>query len=616
VGFFVPSALALGLSLVVLVAIYLRHRSRPLLEVSSLTLFEPTAAPAVRSRVLRLDPLFWFDAACLTALTLLAAGLYVHETRPAPRPQRHALIFDLGASMGATDGRGDRLAEAQQQALALLDHAAPAQEFSIITYALEATRVAARSNRRSDLREAILALRPEAVTPGQTALGAALSDAASADEIDLFTDHRPPPRLLDAGHLHGVVHLHLVGSPGANLAIVALDPGVPRNLEGYCLVRSFADVPRTTELAIDLDRRPVFHSPLMLEPRAQMTVRFGPLPQGGVLHARLLQPDDLAVDNDRYALAPSVAPATALVVSNDRGVRDDLARVLLAINPNFRVTAIDASAAALRQQSRYRFDLAVLHEVDPSAINAAARMLIYPQPRSAAGLEVTGSVPMAELRRGNTSLGNPVLLGPARIVQLPAWMEPLATGAPAGSDTSIPLIATGTPQSGPVGLIAFDLRNHLLLNPDKMAALLATIDAVRQLLQPTDARVVQTGKPVPLALFAPATLIAPDGSRTALRPDSAGIAYFNPLETGRYLAVSGHRMIAIYANYFDATESDLEASSQVLPAHAPTPELAAVRTTIAAVPQDRLLALVVALLLLAESWVIVRTATRGRSLHV
>ena len=64
-------------------------------------LFEDIPAPAAKSRFLRLDLLFWLEALALGALTLAVSGLYL-RTNQAPGPNRSdALVFDLGAGMGA-----------------------------------------------------------------------------------------------------------------------------------------------------------------------------------------------------------------------------------------------------------------------------------------------------------------------------------------------------------------------------------------------------------------------------------------------------------------------------------------------------------------------------------
>ncbi|HVC43615.1 MAG TPA: BatA domain-containing protein, partial [Candidatus Binataceae bacterium] len=138
-GFLDPFKLLYALSLAALVAIYLRSRSRPTIEVSSLMLFEEVAAPIAKSRVLRLDLMFWLEAAALAALTLTLGGLYMRRGVPVSTAREHALIFDLGAGMGAVDERGQsRLAAAQRAADALVAAAPAGTHFSVIGYALEA----------------------------------------------------------------------------------------------------------------------------------------------------------------------------------------------------------------------------------------------------------------------------------------------------------------------------------------------------------------------------------------------------------------------------------------------------------------------------------------------
>src|SRR6202035_764776 len=102
--------------------------------------------------------------------------------------------------------------------------------------------------------------------------------------------------------------------------------------------------------------REVFHSSLFAEPRAEIVVPFGPLQAGGLIHARIATSDALAADNQRWALAPSIAQAHALVLSPDAQVRDDLARIVLAINRNYLVTAADPSRPDSFDPSQ-RFDL-------------------------------------------------------------------------------------------------------------------------------------------------------------------------------------------------------------------------------------------------------------------
>src|SRR5437879_1972579 len=103
-GFLSPINLLFGLSLAALVLIYLRARSRPTIDVSSLMLFEEVPAPVAESRFLRVDLLFWLELSALAMLTLAVAGLYLRSSAPRGPHQTHALVFDLGAAMGAFDG--------------------------------------------------------------------------------------------------------------------------------------------------------------------------------------------------------------------------------------------------------------------------------------------------------------------------------------------------------------------------------------------------------------------------------------------------------------------------------------------------------------------------------
>ena len=126
-GLLNPHNLVWLASLAVLLAIYLRARAKPTLEVSSLMLFEEVAVPVASSRVLRTDWLFWLELTALAASSLALAGLYVRGRHAPAHHQSHALVFDLGAGMSARQGGGTRLDEARRAALALVSAARPGQ---------------------------------------------------------------------------------------------------------------------------------------------------------------------------------------------------------------------------------------------------------------------------------------------------------------------------------------------------------------------------------------------------------------------------------------------------------------------------------------------------------
>jgi hypothetical protein len=586
-------------------------------------LFEAAPAPVARSRVLRVDLLFWLEAAALAALTLVCAGFYIRATTSVHHALHRALIFDLGASMGAADTGTTRLAAAKHLAHDLVEGTPPGEEFKLIGYALESRTLLAEAKNKGDSEHAIEMLQASAVAARAAALGAALNSATPAEKIDLFTDHPPAPEMISETRSRTELVVHLVGAPADNLAVVALESGVPKSVEGRCLIRNFSYRPQTAQLTIDLDGSKVFDSPLMIEPRAAAGVRFGPLPQGGVLHAHLGATDGLAADNDRYAIAPSIRVARALVVSPDSDARDDLARLLLAVNPEYQVTAIDGSPAALSEQRGHQYDLAILHDSSDAGISASARLFVFPQGTNpalaGAPIPVVGTVASAELeaRAGSGPLATPVKLSASRLVALPGWMDALAQGSGAGGAAPIALAGAGYTAQGAVGVIAFDIRNHLLLDPDRLEALLLVVDTLRLLAVPRGARVVSTGESVTMPIFAAATLIAPDGTKTRLTPDRWGRVRFRPLQAGRYLLVANQRVTEVYANYYDEAESDLATQVVAPPEPVERPSARApVVTETQVVPLTTELIAVVLLLLLAESAVLARRSRRWGLDHV
>jgi hypothetical protein len=619
VGLLSPLNLLYALSLAALVAIYLRSRSRPTIEVSSLMLFEELPAPVAKSRLLRLDTLFWLEALALGAMTLAVAGLYVRTHQAVGPNHRHALVFDLGAGMGAVDGGVIRLDAARQMASRIIAQAPAGDQFTVLGYALEAATTRAAGAQAPDARKALAALVPMAVAARPAALRAALIHARAADQIDLFADRPPPAAVIDDAHLGSRLIFHQVGAPAANMAIVSLDGGVPRTSVGRCVVRNFSDHPQVCELVIEAARREVFHSKLVAEPRAEIVVPFGPLPVGGIVEARIATPDALAADNQRWALAPTIAHQHALVLSPDPAVRDDLARVVLAINRNFLVTVADPAHPDSFDHAR-RYDLVVIHDSADIGVNAAARLLIFPPlSRSQGTLRVpaTRSVAIVELqeREGAGILSTPVLLGPARVIEPPAWMEPMARGVGVREHDSFPLAAIGYDNGDAIGVLAFDVRNHLLLDPDRMDALVLTIDLLQRLVAPRDVIIEATGAFVTVAAGAQARVTAPDGSMRPLATDPWGRVRFRALESGRYLVTSNGPATAVYANYFDAGESDL--SAPVAANQRPAPAVATAGSSQLRVRPIALPLVILALLaLIGESLLLAQHAVRWRAAHV
>jgi hypothetical protein len=208
-------------------------------------------------------------------------------------------------------------------------------------------------------------------------------------------------------------------------------------------------------------------------------------------------------------------------------------------------------------------------------------------------------------------------LGPVRVAAAPEWMDVLLAGAGVGDNAPVPLAAVGERAGQTLGLLAFDVRGHLLLDPDKLDALLATLDLIRRMTAPRDVRVVATGDYLDVPVTGTARVIGPDGSATPVQPDPYGRVRVRPLDAGHYRVESESGTVRIFANYFDAEESNLGAAR--LPAQ---PTVAAPsgadRPSPAYEPRpitSWLIALALALVAI-ESVLLVRHAARWGMTHV
>src|SRR5229473_6134556 len=258
-GILTPINLLYALSLAALVVIYLRARSRPVLEVSSLMLFEELDAAASSRSLVKVDILFWIELATLAALTMALCGFYLLLPPRAGHTRRSALVFDVAAGMGARQGSRTRLDSAKEQALNLISRAQPDEQFTVVAYASDAeVRLPATSDLAA-VRGAIGALRPLAIGSRPAALMAALMRARDADQTELFADRIPPGIVAGGGIDLKRVRYHHVGDAAPNLAIVSLEPGIAGFTQGHCAVRNFSAEPRMCELAIDSDGHPVQH---------------------------------------------------------------------------------------------------------------------------------------------------------------------------------------------------------------------------------------------------------------------------------------------------------------------------------------------------------------------
>jgi len=178
------------------------------------------------------------------------------------------------------------------------------------------------------------------------------------------------------------------------------------------------------------------------------------------------------------------------------------------------------------------------------------------------------------------------------------------------------MAGVGRSSDGEVGVLSFDIRNHLLLDPGGLDALVLAVDTLKRVVAPENIRVVATGTFVAVGTFAPATLTAPDGTIASLQADQSGRVRFRPLEVGHYAVRSGHREVAVYANYYDAAESDLALVSAASEPKRAVQLAAPIHNESYPEPAGLVLVVAAILLVLAESVLIVQRGIRWGVRHV
>jgi len=383
------------------------------------------------------------------------------------------------------------------------------------------------------------------------------------------------------------------------------------------MLKYFGTKPRTCELAIESAGKEVFHQTLVLAPREQIMVPFGPLTAGGLVHAQILSGDALDADNDRYAYASVDSAARVLVLSPDATVRDDLARVLLAENSNFVIATADPA----NFKSDEHFALVVMHDCYVVGINAQSTLLVFPPATAQVpGLRIISTAPTAMMtNQGRTDASaTPTLLNSTRTLAVPEWMTVKALGNAAAAHETLPFAAFGALPSGQFGIIAFDVRDHLLLDPDRLDALVAMVDLVRELTAPTQLRIVSTGTYLAMPEPTDAKITAPDGSVISASRDKWGRLHIRPLQPGRYSIDSANERTQIYANYYDAFESDLTALAAP---SSPAPKKAAHGAESVSAPKQvqplsMLLIIFAVIAIVLESGLLMRNANRWGMRHV
>jgi hypothetical protein len=566
-GFSSPIGLAALLFVGLLVLLHLRRRRQREVEVSSLLLWEAVRDEPRRGRF-RPNLLFALQVVLLGALGVAVARPYWSEQVAAVAGGRTILVFDVSASMRTVEGGERRFDQARRKAGELLAGLARDVEVMMIAVAAHPRVMVAFTRDRSVLARALEALEPSDA-PTRLSLGIQLAHSAAAGhvplEIDVFTDL--------SGETVGFspsagerLRFFRFGRTDDNVALAALrvyqnpfqDAGEAR---GYALVKNYAHHPKELALHVTLASKPVLDETLHLAARESRVVPIRTLAEAGRLEAWLDVADALGIDNRALAFVQPARRIRVLAVSDSAVVLSDLNALAHA------VPAIDLRHVALnefRAEDSRLAEVAIFHGFEPAEPMTANSLYLYP-PATNGLFRSDRDVVGAQILDWNET--DPILhdlryvealpLDRARLLALPPWAHTLIASRAEGRD--FPLAFAGETGGRRIVCFAFDLAGRSLVKSENLSLLLLMLNALRWLTPPDPNAPVQVdvGDSYREALSAPLplTVVTPDG-RTENRPAKQQVS-LEISRAGEYRLTAGSEQRTVYANLFDADESDV-----------------------------------------------------------
>jgi von Willebrand factor type A domain/Aerotolerance regulator N-terminal len=566
-GFLEPYGLASLGFLGILVLLHLRRRQQRELEVSSLLLWQSVRDEPRRGRF-RPNLLFALQVALLGALGLAVARPYWEERAEAVTNARTVLVFDVSASMQTLEGGERRFDQARRkgsEVLAALDRNV---EVMVIAVAAHPRVVVSFTRDRSALARALEALEPND-GPTRLSLGVELAHSMASGsgslEIDVFTD-LPSEAIGFSPSAGERLRYFRFGRTGDNVALAALrvyqNPFQdPHEARGYALIKNYAHQPKDLKLHVTLGSKPVLDDVLHLAGRESRVVAIPKLGDSGRLEAWLDVSDALAVDNRALAFVRPARRIRVLAVTDSAAVRADLAALARAV-PTLDVRTL--ASGEFRKDDVAGAEVAIFHAFVPEEPLTVNSLYSYP-PSGNGFLRSAQDVVGAQILDWNDA--DPILhdlryvealpLDRARLLELPAWAHTLIASRAEGRE--FPLAFAGETGGRRVVCFGFDLGGRSLVKSENLSLLLVMLNALRWLTPPDGVSPVQVdvGETYREILPAPApiSVVAADG-RTETWP-AKGQLSIELARAGEYRVTAGELTRTLYANLFDADESDI-----------------------------------------------------------
>ncbi len=388
-SFLVPTAFAFAAALPVVILFYLLKRRRVVRLVSSTLLWQRFVAETQASapfQKLRRNWLLLLQLLLLILVILaLARPFFAGRTAPG---RLIVAILDASASMQSTDDSPSRFERARREALDLVNSLHDTDQMVVLLASGHTEVRQSPTSNKTTLRRALQNCEPaDASTRLTEALKLAqplVKDRRDA-EIHLYSDGAAPD--LTEFEFEGLnITFHQMGRRSANAGIVSIDarahPDDPRRRAVFASVFNASSNTWPVDLELRFESALIETRHLELAPRETSPQVFAAdQDRDGVFELKLVQADDLAVDNLATVQSLLPAPVNVLLVNRAKGYLEPalraLPRVRLAVSTDLTDTATT-------------YDIVVLDDVVPSTWPAVNTLSVRSAPTN--WVEVTGRI--------------------------------------------------------------------------------------------------------------------------------------------------------------------------------------------------------------------------------
>ncbi len=503
-----PLALALGVTLPIVVIFYLLKVRRRDEEVSSTFLWNDLirdlAAHEPLQR-LRWNLLLLLQLIGLALITFAVARPFTQQV--GEKPVQAILLLDGSASMQAQDVQPSRFAKAVDAARSTLSGLPDNSLATAILVAAHPQVLVAATSDRQQVDRALASAQPSGAAADMREallLARSLGGDPSSRRIYLFTDSAftLPPDLPDD---LGSVQVVNVGEDTGNVAVTTLssrpDPQDNRRQQLFARVQNFSDTATPAVVSISVDGQNLENRNISMDANSESDQIFDQLPAGAryasvtvsTSDSQPSQSNGLSLDDSAFAVLTQRKPAQVLLVSSG----NQFLEKVLTLLPNVDLYRI-ASSRYLAVEAD-RFDIIVFDGYLPPLLPSGNLLVVNPPDRGP--FQTTGSVTRPKVASWDRE--DPILsfvdlqdlnISRASKLDTPRWAKPLIT---AGDGT--PLMVAGQDGDRRVAILPFDLQQSNLWTMSAFPILMSNI--VNYLSPPgvVQSPEVQTGAPESLA---------------------------------------------------------------------------------------------------------------------